>query len=66
MKLALTLIGVLLLVAAGFYFIFPADQLPAFFPGHEAGVSRIHFKHGIIAAAAGVGVIAAGWWVGRR
>jgi hypothetical protein len=65
MKIALTLLGVLLLVAAGFYFVFPADQLPAFFPGHEAGVTRVHFKHGIIAAAAGVVLIAAGWWVGR-
>ena len=66
MKLALLLLGVLLLVVAGFYFVFPADQLPAFFPGHEAGVSRIHFKHGIIAAAAGVVLIAGGWWMGRR
>jgi hypothetical protein len=66
MKVILTLVGILLLIVAGFYFIFPADQLPGFLPGHEAGVARIHFKHGIIAAAAGVVLIAAGWWVGRR
>jgi hypothetical protein len=66
MKIILTLVGILLLILAGFYFVFPAGQLPSFLPGHEAGVARIHFKHGIIAAAAGVVLIAAGWWAGRR
>ena len=66
MKIILMLLGLVLLVVAGFYFIFPADQLPSFFPGHEAGVARIHAKHGIIAAAAGVVLLAAGWWAGRR
>jgi hypothetical protein len=66
MKIILTLVGILLLIVAGFYFVFPADQLPSFLPGHEAGVARIHFKHAIIAAAAGVVLIAAGWWAGRR
>jgi hypothetical protein len=56
----------LFLTAAGFYFIFQADQLPTFLPGYEAGVARIHFKHGIIAAAGGVVLIAAGWWVGQK
>ena len=66
MKIILTLVGILLLILAGFYFVFPADKLPSFLPGYEAGVARIHFKHGIIAAAAGVVLIAAGWWAGRR
>jgi hypothetical protein len=66
MKVLLTLLGMLFLTAAGFYFIFPADQLPTFLPGYEAGVARIHFKHGIIAAAGGVVLIAAGWWVGQK
>jgi len=66
MKIVLTLIGVLLLIVAGFYFVFPADQLPSFFPGHEAGVARIHYKHGVVAAAVGIVLIAAGWWAGRR
>jgi len=40
MKLVLTLLGVVLLVVAAVYFLVPADQLPGFFPGHEAGVAR--------------------------
>jgi hypothetical protein len=66
MKLILTLLGVVLLVVAGVYFVVPADQLPGFFPGHETGVARMHTKHGVVAGVAGVVLIAAGMWMGRR
>ena len=69
MKLILTLLGVVLLVIAAVYFLVPADQLPGFFPGHETGVTgvtRVHVKHGIVSGVAGVVLIAAGMWMGRR
>ena len=66
MKLVLTLLGVVLLVFAAVYFLVPADQLPGFFPGHEAGVTRMHYKHGIVSGAVGVVLLAAGAWMGRR
>jgi drug/metabolite transporter (DMT)-like permease len=66
MKLILTLLGVVLLIVAGVYFLVPADQLPGFFPGHEAGVTHIHTKHGIVAGVAGIVLLAAGMFVGRR
>jgi drug/metabolite transporter (DMT)-like permease len=66
MKPILTVLGVVLLVIAGVYFVIPADQLPGFLPGHEAGVTHVHTKHGIVAAVAGVVLLAAGVWVGRR
>jgi hypothetical protein len=66
MKLVLTVLGIVLLVVAAVYFVLPADQLPGFFPGHEAGVSRIHAKHGIVAGVAGLVLMAAGVWLGRR
>jgi hypothetical protein len=66
MKLILTLLGVILLVIAAVYFLVPADQLPGFFPGHETGVTRVHIKHGIVSGVAGVVLIAAGMWMGRR
>ena len=66
MKLVLTLLGVVLLVVAAVYFVLPADQLPSFFPGHEAGVTRMHTKHGIVAGVAGLVLLAAGVWMGRR
>jgi uncharacterized membrane protein len=66
MKLIITLLGVVLLVVAGVYFLLPADQLPSFLPGHEAGVMRVHTKHGIVAGVAGLVLLGTGWWLGRR
>jgi hypothetical protein len=66
MKLILTVLGVLLLVVAAVYFLVPSDQLPEFFPGHVTGLARMHYKHGIVSAVAGVVLLAAGVWMGRR
>lgn len=43
------LIGLLCLAIAVVYFVEPASSLPSFFPGHEAGSSHHHFKHGLLA-----------------
>ena len=66
MKLILTLLGVVLLIVAAVYFVVPADQLPGFFPGHQAGVTHAHIKHGIVAGVVGVVLLVAGVMVGRR
>ena len=66
MKLVLTVFGVFLLIVAGMYFVVPADQLPGFFPGHEDGVTRVHMKHGIVSGVAGIVLLAASVWMGRR
>lgn len=66
MKLVLTLLGVVLLVIAAVYFLVPAEQLPGFFPGHEAGVARVHMKHGVVAGVIGLVLIGAGMFMGRR
>jgi hypothetical protein len=66
MKLILSLLGVVLLIVAAVYFMMPADQLPSFFPGYEAGVTHAHTKHGIVAGVVGLVLLAAGIWMGRR
>ena len=66
MKVVLTVLGVVLLIAAAVYFLIPADQLPGFFPGHETGVTRVRFKHGIAAGVVGVVLLVASKWMGRR
>ncbi len=66
MKLIVYLLGVALIAVAVVYFITPADHLPAFFPGHAAGVAHVHMKHGILAAAVGVVLLLIGWFMGRR
>ena len=66
MKIVVTLLGLALVAVAVMYFTMPADQLPAFLPGHEAGVMRVHMKHGAVAAAAGMTLLAISWMMGRR
>lgn len=66
MKLVLSLLGVVLLIIAALYVTVPADQLPGFFPGHEAGVMRVHVKHGVVSGVLGIVLIAAGVWTGRK
>jgi hypothetical protein len=66
MKPVLTVLGVVLLVIAAVYFLVPADQLPSFFPGHEAGVAKVHVKHGVASGVVGLVLIGAGMFLGRR
>ena len=66
MKLICTLLGLALIVVAAMYFLMPADSLPGFFPGHETGLSRMRYKHGMASGAAGLVLLAIGWWMGRR
>ncbi len=66
MKLICIVLGIALIVVAVMYFVMPADSLPGFFPGHEAGVARVHIKHGIVAGVADVVLLAIGWIMGRR
>jgi hypothetical protein len=66
MKSIAYVLGALLIVIAAVYLLVPADSLPAFVPGHEAGLTRIRLKHGLAAGAAGIILFAVGWFVGRR
>jgi hypothetical protein len=66
MKLILSVLGLALIAIAIMYFSMPADQLPSFLPGHEAGMMRVHMKHGAVAAAAGVALIVIAWMMNRR
>ena len=66
MKLICIVLGLALIVIAAVYFLVPADALPGFFPGHEAGVTRMHYKHGIVTGVVGVVLLMVGWFIGRR
>jgi hypothetical protein len=66
MKLVCTLLGLALLVIAAVYFLMPANALPSFFPGYDAGLPRMHYKHGVVAGVIGIVFLAAGRFIGRR
>jgi hypothetical protein len=55
-------LGVVLLALAFVYWVDTADALPSFIPGHEAGSSHHHIKHGIAAAIVGLGCLTFAWF----
>ncbi|MEA2309131.1 MAG: hypothetical protein QOG41_145 [Thermoleophilaceae bacterium] len=55
-------LGVVFLVVAAVYFTQTADALPSFFPGHKAGSSHHHVKHGVAALVVGLGCFVFAWF----
>jgi hypothetical protein len=56
------LAGIVLLAVAVIYIAEPASSLPSFFPGHQAGSSHHHVKHGIAAGFLGLGCLVVAWF----
>ncbi|HEY2335175.1 MAG TPA: hypothetical protein VGH58_09235 [Solirubrobacterales bacterium] len=56
------IVGLLFLVIAIVYFVEPAGSLPSFFPGHEAGSSHHHAKHGIAALVVAAACFIFAWF----
>lgn len=56
------LLGLLLIVVAVIYFVDSAGSLPSFFPGHDAGSSHHHVKHGIAALVVGLLCFVVAWF----
>jgi hypothetical protein len=55
-------VGVALIAIAVVYWLEPAKSLPSFFPGHEAGSSHHHAKHGIASFLVGLACLAFAWF----
>jgi amino acid permease len=55
-------LGVVLLVVAVIYLVDSASALPSFFPGHQAGSSHHHVKHGIAAFVVALACFAFAWF----
>jgi hypothetical protein len=55
-------LGIALVAVAVVYWAEPAGSLPSFFPGHEAGSSHHHAKHGIAAFFLGLACFAFAWF----
>jgi hypothetical protein len=54
--------GLLLLALAILYFVDSADALPSVIPGHEAGSTHHHVKHGVAAFALAAGCFTLAWF----
>jgi len=55
-------VAVALFVVAAIYWAEPARSLPSWFPGHEAGSSHHHVKHGIAAFIVGLAALVLAWF----
>ena len=55
-------LGIALIAVAVVYWVEPARSLPSFFPGHEAGSSHHHAKHGIASFLVGLACLAFAWF----
>jgi hypothetical protein len=62
LALLAAVVGVVLIVIGIVYFVEPASSLPGFFPGHAAGSSHHHVKHGIAAVLVGVACLVFAWF----
>jgi uncharacterized membrane-anchored protein YitT (DUF2179 family) len=59
---AAVIVGVALIALAVVYWAVPAESLPGFVPGHEAGSGHHHVKHGIAAFLVGLALLAFAWF----
>ena len=55
-------VGIDLIAIAIVYWVEPARSLPSFFPGHQAGSSHHHTKHGIASFLVGLACFAFAWF----
>src|SRR5437660_2575834 len=55
-------VGIVLIIVGIVYWVEPAKSLPGFFPGHEAGSSHHHVKHGIAAFFVGLACLVFAWF----
>ena len=58
----LVVAGAVLILLAVVYWIEPAKSLPGLMPGHEAGSTHHHVKHGLAAFLLGVGAFVLAWF----
>ncbi len=61
MRTAAIILGLVFAAIAIVYWLVPAGSLPGFFPGFEAGGTRVHVKHGIVTAVIAIVLFALAW-----
>jgi hypothetical protein len=54
--------GVILVGLSIVYWVEPAKSLPSFLPGHQAGSTHHHVKHGIAAFLLGIACFVFAWF----
>ena len=55
-------LGVVFIGLAIYYWMTPANALPAFMPGYDAALTTVHIKHGIAALVVGLALLVYAWF----
>ena len=55
-------LGIIFFIIGIVYVTHSADMLPAFFPGHQAGLATKHYKHGIASFVVGIACFIFAWF----
>jgi len=70
MKKFLTILAVIFGIAfialAIYYWMTPANMLPAFVPGYDAALATPHIKHGIASLVVGLALLVYAWFASAK
>lgn len=61
-----TIFGIIFIALAIYYWITPADMLPAFVPGYDAAMATPHIKHGIASLVVGIALLIYAWFASAK
>ena len=58
--------GIVFVALAIYYWLTPADMLPAFLPGYNAAMATPHIKHGIASLVVGLALLVYAWFASAK
>jgi hypothetical protein len=58
--------GIAFVVLAIYYWMTPANMLPAFVPGYDAALATPHIKHGIASLVVGLALLVYAWFASAK
>jgi uncharacterized membrane-anchored protein YitT (DUF2179 family) len=59
-------LGIVFVALAIYYWLTPADMLPAFLPGYNAAMTTPHIKHGIASFVVGLALLIYAWFASAK
>jgi len=58
--------GIVFVALAVYYWITPANMLPAFLPGYDVAMTTPHIKHGIASLVVGLALLVYAWFASAK
>ncbi len=58
--------GIVFVALAIYYWITPANMLPAFLPGYDVAMATPHIKHGIASLVVGLALLVYAWFASAK